>query len=103
MYTIVSDFYDTDASPAKLVADEYWDISWADLDALEHICHKAGVDGITTGYSETPVEKCTELCERLGFPCYCTRHQLDFQKIKCYLKRHILSDSLACEHISQAW
>ena len=32
IYTIVTDYYDTDRSPAKLVADEYWDISWDDID-----------------------------------------------------------------------
>lgn len=86
VYTIVSDFYDTDTSPAKLIADEYWDISWSDLDALEYKCREVGVDGITTGYSETPVEKCIELCERLGFPCYCTRYQLDCTKNKRLFK-----------------
>ena len=87
VYTIVTDYYDTETSPAKLIADEYWDISWADVDALERKCIEAGVDGITTGYSETPVGKCIELCERLGFPCYCTKRQLDFTSDKVLFKK----------------
>ena len=38
IYTIVTDYYDTEHSPAKLVADEYWNISWTDIDALEKKC-----------------------------------------------------------------
>ena len=34
VYTIVTDWYDTKRSPAKLVADEYWNISIEDYDLL---------------------------------------------------------------------
>ncbi len=86
IYTIVTDYYDTEESPAKLIADEYWDISWSDLDALEQKCREENVDGITTGYSETPVGCCIKLCERLGLPCYCTEEQLDLTKDKVLFK-----------------
>lgn len=86
IYTIVTDYYDVKNSPAKLVADEYWNISWNDIDALEAKCREAKVDGVTTGYSETPVGCCIELCERLGLPCYCTEKQLDLTKDKVLFK-----------------
>lgn len=87
VYTIVTDYYNTDESPGKLVADEYWNISWADVDALEHKCRENNINGITTGYSESPVEKCIELCERLGLPCYCTKEQLAFTRDKKLFKK----------------
>ena len=34
IYTIVTDWYDTKRSPAKLVADEYWNTSIEDYDSL---------------------------------------------------------------------
>lgn len=86
IYTIVADYYDTDKSPAKLVADEYWDISWEDLDTLEKKCKEEGVDGVTTGYSESPVGCCIQLCERLGLPCYCNDEQLALTRDKVLFK-----------------
>lgn len=87
VYVIVTDYYDHIDSPAKDIADEAWDISWADIDTLEEKCRINNVDGITTGYSESPVECCIELCERLGLPCYCTREQLAFTRDKVLFKK----------------
>ncbi len=86
VHTIVTDYYDLETSPAKKIADEYWDISWSDIDQLEKRCREEHVEGITTGYSETPVEMCIELCERLKLPCYCTREQLEFTRDKVRFK-----------------
>lgn len=86
VYTIVTDYYNQEASPAKKIADEFWDISWSDIDALEIKCREEGIDGITTGYSESPVECCIELCQRLNLPCYCTKEQLDFTRDKVRFK-----------------
>ena len=86
VYTIVTDYYDTETSPAKTIADEYWDISWNDIDQLEIKCLECGINGITTGYSETPVNACLELCERLNLPCYCTKEQLELTKDKNLFK-----------------
>ena len=86
VYTIVTDYYDIETSPAKKVADEYWDISWEDIDALEKKCREVHVDGITTGYSESPVGCCIKLCKRLGLPFYCTEEQLALTKDKVHFK-----------------
>ena len=86
VYTIVTDYYPPEESPAKTVADEFWNISWSDIDALEQKCRQENVNGITTGYSESPVECCIELCRRLGLPCYCTTEQLEFTRNKVLFK-----------------
>ena len=86
VYTIVTDYYDIETSPAKKLADEYWNISWTDLDALEKKCKERKVNGVTAGYSESTVEMCIKLCERLNLPCYCTQQQLDILKNKKLFK-----------------
>ena len=86
VYTIVTDYYTVEISPAKKIADEYWNISWSDLDTLEKKCRDSRIDGITTGYSETPLEMCIKLCDRLGLPCYCTQEQLKLTSDKILFK-----------------
>lgn len=107
VYTIVTDYYDTVKSPAKLIADEYWNISWADVDTLEKKCREEKVSGITTGYSETPVGCCIELCRRLGLPCYCTDEQLELTKDKVLLKTTcrkngvpVVNEYASCEEVT---
>ncbi|MBQ9541698.1 ATP-grasp domain-containing protein [Ruminococcus sp.] len=71
VYTIVTDNHtDWSLAPAKYVADEAYDISWSDIDALEKICRDRNVDGCLAGYSERRVECLTALCKRMGFYCY---------------------------------
>ena len=96
VYVIVTDNnLDYTLSPSKCVADEVWDISWSDIDALEKKCNEVGVDGITAGYSEIRIEALINLCERLGLPCYATREQLaitrDKIKFKNECRKHGLS------------
>ena len=87
VYTIVTDYNsDHRVSPSKDVADEYWDISWADLDTLEKKCREEKVDGVVAGFSEIRVEKNILLCERLGLPCYINMEQLDITRDKIKFK-----------------
>lgn len=72
IYTIVTDYLPPEASPAKKLADEYWDISTADLDVLEKKIKQENIDGIVTGVHGFNITKMAELTERLRMPCYCT-------------------------------
>lgn len=81
-YVIVTDFRTGKDFPAKPVADEAWDISWTDYDALEKKCRECGVEGVLAGYSEFRVESMIEMCERLGLPCYINREQLEITRDK---------------------
>lgn len=72
---IVTDYLPASQSPAKLVADEAWDISTADLDELEERCRASGVTAVLAGVHEFNIEKSLELCARLGLPSYCTPGQ----------------------------
>ena len=52
VYTIVTDNHaDWSLSPAKQIADEAWNISWSDIDALYRKCSETEVDGILAGFS----------------------------------------------------
>lgn len=87
IYVIATDNHlNYDLAPAKRVANEAWDISWSDTDALEKACLDAGVDGVVAGYSEFRVENLIKLCERLDLPCYCTMEQLDVTRDKIKFK-----------------
>lgn len=68
VYTIVTDYYPTEQSRAKQIADEAWEISTADLDELERRCKEEGVMAVFAGVSEFNIERSIELCDRLGLP-----------------------------------
>ncbi len=86
VYTVVTDYYDKEFSPAKTVADESWDISWSDLDALEKKCREEKINGVLAGYSELTVESMIKLCARLSLPCYITEEQLSITRDKILFK-----------------
>ena len=82
--------------PAKHEADEHWDISWTDIDALEKKCREAGVTGILGGFSERRVEGMIRLCERLGLPCSITMEQLEVTRDKLKFKHACRRSGLPC-------
>lgn len=87
VYVIVTDYnLDHRLSPAKDVADEYWDVSWSDIDALQQLCIENGVNGVTAGFSEFRVDCTIELTSRLGLPCYATKDQLAVTRDKALFK-----------------
>ncbi len=77
IYTIVTDWYDTHRSPAKLLADEYWDISTEAYDELLKKMHEEHVDGVFTGFTDSYLPVYQHLCELGGYPCYGTKEQFN--------------------------
>lgn len=72
IYTIVADWHDTHTSPAKLMADEYWQESIQDYDRLIELMKEKGVDGVTTGFTDSYLVPYAILCEKAGLPSYAT-------------------------------
>lgn len=71
IYTIATDNHlDWRLAPAKLIADEAWDISWADIPALLEQAKKAKIDGVMAGYDERRVNIAIQLSRELGKPFY---------------------------------
>jgi hypothetical protein len=86
-YVITTD-YNTDfrKSPAKNVSDEYWNVSWSDIDELEKRCRTTGINGVTAGFSEIRIDNMIKLCERLDLPCYVSSKQLAITRNKALFK-----------------
>ncbi|WP_036909602.1 acetyl-CoA carboxylase biotin carboxylase subunit family protein [Prevotella sp. FD3004] len=87
-YVIVTDNHENwIVSPAKAVADEAWNISWSDIDALTQKCLKERVDGVLSGFSEFRVENMIKLCNELNLPCYINMEQLEITRDKDKFKK----------------
>lgn len=86
VYTIVTDWYDTKRSPAKLVADEYWDISIEDYDLLSQKIKECGVDGVLTGFTDSYLLPYQHLCEINNMPSYGTKQQFEILTDKALYK-----------------
>lgn len=78
IYTIVTDWYDTDKSPAKLICDERWDVSTTAYDELVKKVKENHIDGILTGFSDSYLLPYQKLCELTGLPCYATKEQYEW-------------------------
>ena len=87
IYTIVTDSnLDWSKSPAKYIADEAWNISWSEIDALVEKCNEVKVNGVIAGFSEFRVENMIKLCKRLGLPCTLSMEQLEITRDKIKFK-----------------
>lgn len=83
LYVIVVDnLTDRKVAHAKNVADEAWDISYTDIDAVAKKCIEANVDGVIGGYSEYRVMAAAQISKAIGKPFYATEEQIDFTRNK---------------------
>ena len=81
LYVIVVDnVLDRKVAHAKNVADEAWDISYTDIEAVAAKCREAGVDGVMAGYSEFRVCAACKLSKALGTPFYATEEQIELDR-----------------------
>ncbi len=86
VYTIVADYLPSEQSPAKMIADEAWDVSTADIGKLAELVAQNNVDGVYSGVHEFNIKKMIELCEKLDLPCFCTEKQWDMLNNKKIFK-----------------
>ena len=86
-YVIVTDNLPPNKSPAKLIADETWPVSTADMNTLEKLSINNRINGVSTGASDFNAEKVMSLCERIGLPFYCNRRQWETCSNKQLFKR----------------
>lgn len=87
IYTVVTDTRDCDHSPAKKLADEHWEISYADIDGLARKCRETGIDAVLACSGETTQIPYYQICRELGLPCYLTEKELDLLTDKNAFKR----------------
>lgn len=86
VYTIVTDNLSVEQSPVKAMADEAWDLSVLDIDAIEARCKEKGVNAILCGASEVCIKANKELCERLDLPFYANQKAWDITNDKLAFK-----------------
>lgn len=86
IYTIVTDWYDTDRSPAKLIADEYWNEEVFRPDLLSVLVKENGISGVFTAYTDSYLLPYQELCERAGLSCYGPRKAYETMFLKSSFK-----------------
>lgn len=84
--TIVTDYNPPELVEEKRLADDYWMINVADLDALEQRCREEGITGIYAGNSEFCIDQCKALCERLGLPFYASEKGWKAARDKSFFK-----------------
>lgn len=77
VHTTVTDWYDTNRSPVKLIADDYWNESIEDYESLSALIKKNHIDGILTGFTDSYLLPYQHLCEINNLPCYGTKEQFE--------------------------
>ena len=70
VYTIVTDYLSSEASPAKRIANETWNISTADVDLLCDKIKDEDIKAVFTGSHEFNISRTIEICERLNLNFY---------------------------------
>lgn len=90
VYTIVTDYWNASASPAKQIADEAWELDVKDIDAIVRRCQAEQVNGVLN-YAIDPAQiPYQQVCERLKLPCYGTKKQFALLTNKRRFKEYCL-------------
>ena len=87
VYTIVTDWYDTKRSPAKLVADEYWNEEIFKPELIAQLIKEHHVDGVLTGFTDSYLLQYQKICELSGLPCYATKEVFETTMDKARFKQ----------------
>ncbi len=74
---IVADYNEEKDSPAKQIADEHYQVSVTDVDAVAALIEDRCIDGVITGFSDMLLPYYAQICKRVGLPCYASREQFD--------------------------
>ena len=77
IYTIVTDWYPVEDSPAKQIADEYFMTSTSDVPAMVQLIKDKNIDGVTTGFTDSVLPYYADMCRQANLPSYGTRKQFE--------------------------
>lgn len=77
IYTMVTDWYPIEKSPAKQIADEAFLVSTADENEVVHLIKDKNVDGVITGFTDSVLPYYARICKKAGLPCYGTEEQFE--------------------------
>lgn len=77
IYTYTTDWYPPESSPTKLVADKYFMISSADVEAVVELIKKENIDGVITGFTDSALPHYYKICKKAGLPFYANDNQIE--------------------------
>lgn len=77
IYTMVTDWYPLEKSPAKQIADEYFMTSTSDIPEMVKLIKENNVDGVLTGFTDSVLPYYAQMCEEAGLPYYGTKKQFE--------------------------
>lgn len=77
IYTVVTDWYDVKKSPAKLLADKYYNISIADYNEILKIIELEKIDGIYTGFTDSSLIHYVNIARLANLPHYINENQIE--------------------------
>lgn len=86
VHTIVTDYLPPESSPAKRAADEYWMVSYGDIDTLAQRCREERIDGVLAVSHESAQIPYYQLCTELKMPCYGELEQFEILSNKRLFK-----------------
>ena len=95
VYTIVTDWYDTKRSPAKLFADEYWNEEIFKPELIASLIKEHHVDGVITGFTDSYLLQYQRICELSGLPCYATKKTFEITLDKARFKKHCIDNGIS--------
>ncbi len=75
--TVVANYYPTEKSPAKLIADEQWMVDFSQIDEMVKLIKDNHIDGIFVGWTDSHLPFYAEICEKAGLPCCGNLEQFD--------------------------
>ena len=99
VYTIVTDYNSPEISSLKKIADEFWMIDVANIDALEEKCREKNITGVFAATSEFCLDKAKELCNRLSLPFYAFEEGWNCARDKIRFKQHCIECGLDTPYI----
>lgn len=94
VYTIVTDWYDTTKSPAKLVADECWNISITEYETLVRKIADDGITGVIASITDSYLLPYAHLCELCNLPCYASKEVLALSTDKVKFKNMCIANDV---------
>lgn len=94
VYTIVADWYDVMRSPAKLIADEYWNQDVFQTEEVVRLIRDNHIDGVLTGFSDSYLLQYNEICNAVGLPCYASKKVFETTLDKALFKQLCIDNNV---------
>lgn len=95
VYTIVTDWYNTKRSPAKLIADEYWNEEIFKPELIAQLIKERNINGVITGFTDSYLLQYQRICELSGLPCYATKETFEITLDKAKFKKHCIDNGVS--------